>query len=327
MELLFFTKNMKKGIILLAIGKNKAYGNFCANMAMSLKFHNPDVPIHLIHEEDTVKHLRNDYRQFFDVMTVIEHTDAYRTVTSRKGRTEHTEEKLSPARAKLSLFKYLEFDENIYFDIDGCCIGDVTRIYDAAKGKDYLTQVVGYASIHAESFPEMQWAKPANIKEHYNITEDITLPAINSSFQYIRKSEGAKKLYNKACENYINAMPAEKRWITWGGKNNNDLYSGQPDELYMNIALAQLGIDPKIKAPEFPVYFRTRNEYGKPDKLTELAQKHAVLGLYGDKTFNHNSIYKHYNNTVHQASLKLLNRSIQFKCELLMESKWVNNRK
>lgn len=318
---------MKQGIVLLAIGKNKAYGSFAANMALSLKFHNPDVPIQLIHEEDTIKHLRDDYRQFFDKLTVIEHNDVYRSVITRTGQVEKNVEKLSPARAKLSLYKYLEFDENIYLDIDGCCIGDVTRIFDAAKGHDYLTQVVGKASINAEKFPEMQWAKPKDIREHYNITEDITLPAINSSFQYIRKSDGAKKLFKQACENYINAMPADKRGITWGGKASNDLYAGQPDELYMNIAIAQLGMFPKIENPEFPVYFRTKNEYGKPDRLEELKKEHCVLGLYGDKGFNHSSIYKHYDNTVHQASLKLLNRTIQFKSGLLMEAKWVNNRK
>jgi hypothetical protein len=62
------------------------------------------------------------------------------------------------------------------------------------------------------------------------------LPAINSSLQFIVKDKASKQLYDTAKELYNDPIPVNKLRMKWGG--------GQPDELYMNIAFAKLGIDP-----------------------------------------------------------------------------------
>jgi hypothetical protein len=86
----------------------------------------------------------------------------------------------------------------------------------------------------------MQWAYANDIWKHFELSDSATMPAINSSIQYIRISETSKGLYNTAKEFYENnPLPLNKLRMKWGG--------GQPDELYMNAIMAKLSIDPAIK--------------------------------------------------------------------------------
>lgn len=55
-----------RGILLLALGQPH-YGNYAANLAMSIKFNCPDMPIALIHDEGAIRHISADKRlQLFD---------------------------------------------------------------------------------------------------------------------------------------------------------------------------------------------------------------------------------------------------------------------
>jgi hypothetical protein len=85
----------------------------------------------------------------------------------------------------------------------------------------------------------MQWAYADDIWAHYKFDESTVLPAINSSVQYIEKSAKALALY-KIAQDYLinNPIPLSKLRMKWGGS--------QPDELYMNCALAKLGLDPAV---------------------------------------------------------------------------------
>ena len=220
-----------RGVILLAFGK-RSYYYAAYNMADSIKAHSPNVKILIL--TDSIGRFSHDLKGRLDVFDEI-------VEISNDIMYEGTFKKFSPAKVKLSLFKFLSFDYNIYLDVDGICLKDINPLFDEliAQGKSYSAHTVGYHTIkEGNDILSMQWAWANDIWEHYKLSEETILPAINSSLQFIAKDEKAEAIYNKALELFENPIPVEKLRMKWGG--------GQPDELYMNIALAVLGIDPAM---------------------------------------------------------------------------------
>jgi hypothetical protein len=110
------------------------------------------------------------------------------------------------------------------------------------SGKDYISHCVGYHTIDkGRDFKEMQWAWADRMWAHFNLLPSYVMPAINSSMQWIVKGSQTEAIYRTAKDLYFNNPIAIKDLrMKWGG--------GQPDELYMNVALAIHGIDPALKA-------------------------------------------------------------------------------
>jgi hypothetical protein len=150
--------------------------------------------------------------------------------------------KLDPGKLKVNLYDYLPFDHNIYLDVDAVALKDIEPMINELinAGKDYISHTVGYHTIkQGRAIPSMQWAWADDIWQHFELSETAVLPAINSSIQYIHKGQTAERLYATAKHYYENnQLPVQKLRMKWGG--------GQPDELYMNVALAKLGLDPAI---------------------------------------------------------------------------------
>jgi len=288
---------MKHGIVLLSFG-NDAYAHFAWNMAMSIKAAS-SIPIHLVASQKHLSFL-ND-RQCFDYITELDQADYLHGGV------------FAPAKAKLSLYKYLIFDENIYLDVDGICLKDICPLFDECKDGDYFSQVVGWGRHGVRDFKEMVWAWGDQIYDHFAIPQDARIPFINSSFQFIRLSDQAKGLYSQAMRNFINAIPIKDLRFTWG--------KSQPDELYMNVALAQTGIDPTLKNP-YPVYFN----YRQIDPEQDIVRDHYVLGLYGDHNFTHRTVVDYYDRKMNQILRTNFNMSIRHKANSLMKRKFTITR-
>lgn len=269
-------KSIERGIVLLAIG-NPAYGNFAFNMAVSIREHSPDLPIQLIYEEHAISHLNEWHRAFFDWLTVIDSEDC-----------RYSDGKLFPALAKLNLYEYSAFEKNIYLDVDGLLIKDLTLLFELCEnaGGYYYSQMSGIHEIKDDKndFTGLQWAKVNDIISHYGLKTGDIIPAINSSFQYFTHSNQTEALFNEALALLHNPIPMNLHPQKWGKKGF------QPDELYMDVALAKIKLIPELEGLPQLIYFNTR----RGDGLDTLKKKFYLLGLYGGINFTHQSIRKMY---------------------------------
>ena len=220
------------GVVLLAFGKVQYYWA-AYNLAFSIRKHSPNVSITVLFD-DPIKGLS----QCPDFMKYINHIGhiAADDITTNK--------KLDPGKVKVNLYKYLPYERNLYLDVDAVALKDIQPMIDelAQSGKDYISHCVGYHTIDkGRDFKEMQWAWADKMWAHFNLLESYVMPAINSSMQWIVKGSQAEAIYRTAKDLYFNnPIEIKDLRMKWGG--------GQPDELYMNVALAIHGIDPALKA-------------------------------------------------------------------------------
>lgn len=307
---------MKRGIVLLAIEKPN-YMQFAFNMALSIKHHS-NIPIQLIHSEGLLDKLHPYMREVFDSFTVMNREDMFVQSEGRKGRTE---ERFEPGRAKLNLYKYLEFDESIYLDVDGVAVRDISSLFDYCK-KD--VQVQRYSGAQENSVDETAdkwaciWMPLEEVRKNYSLPEKYTLPEINSSFLFIRKGELSEKFYSQSLANFREGYKGG-----WGNRF--------PDELAYNIAFAQVGIDPTFESNIVPVYFRTYTDNKRPvDKLEDIKKDHWIIGAYGSFKLNHSSIVSssgYYDKLIGHYMKQRFGRNIVYKIHRLMETKHVLNKK
>ena len=206
---------MSRGILLLAWGK-RGYGFMAYNLAVSLKHHSPGIPIHLIATESVLKEV-ND-KLVFDSIEWLDDAP------------------LDPGRFKAQIYYRLPFDETLFLDVDGLCLQPIEPMLDrlSASGVHYATFINEVYDINSPNIlPQMWWAYRQDIWSHYGFDHETKFPATQSSIQYIRKCDKTAQLYELFNEAFENPIPLEQLRNRWGG--------GQPDELYLNVALAKQG--------------------------------------------------------------------------------------
>ena len=257
-----------RGIILLAVG-NSVYARWAHNMAVTCRVMSPNLPIHVV--TDGVFPFEPEHSDIVDKVIQLDQKDYL-----EDGR-------LFPAKAKLSLYKYSEFDEAIYLDVDGCLIKDLNPLFKECneKGLPFQVQVNGISTKDHDNLDASLWVKPSQIFDKYEVSEDAELPGTNSSFWYIKKDGLTESLFNLALENLNNPFNVRELRYKWGNSGT------QPDELYMNISLAQHGIIPNI---EPVMYFRKRGEGSGYLGLDMIQEKRYVIGCWGDENYNHHEI-------------------------------------
>ena len=250
-------------IILMAFGKRGYY--FAAyNIAFSIKEFGCNVPIHLV--VDSIANLKKYLGHginYFD--SVIEMEPGHIRLND-------------PAWSKLHLNHYITTDNALYLDVDAVAVKDITPLIEQLSkiDKSYIAHTVGYHTLkEGNEIPSMQWAWANDLWEHFGLNEDAVLPAINSSLVWINKV-GAEPIYKKALEFYAN--PLKKLRNKWGGV--------QPDELYMNVALAALGIDPSMDGKgnddkEGLIHFAMKRTL----TTLEVREKFYLQSYYGGKGF------------------------------------------
>lgn len=243
---------MDKGIVLLCFGK---FGYYYAahNLAYSIKFYNPELHITLLHDEGLNKHLTQQDQSYFDSKILIQI-------------------KATPALTKANIYEWLPYEYNLFLDIDAIALQDITPCINELieKGGNYYSSItdVYNPKINGSDFSDKLWAKGEDIYSHYNLSEETTMYAIQSSFQFIKKCPESENLFKQLNENLENPLPLSKLKYQWGG--------GQPDELYMGVALAQLGINPD-PGKSYVFY----GGHFVKETRNELKQKHILLSLYG----------------------------------------------
>lgn len=237
--------NGTKGVVLMIWG-DRAYGYAARNFAISIRYHNPDLPIFLITDEEALKGIT--YTHLFEKIRLLPVTP------------------IDPALCKMQIYDKLPYDHNLFLDVDALCVASFNDLWKecTSSEKEYRVAVNEiYDKDSPEKFPQMYWADKSIIWNHYGFTDE-KLPATQSSIQYIRRGEFCASLFNKMGLNYANKIPVEKLRNKWGG--------GQPDELYLNITLAQMNYDPTLNGF---MYFG--NDLTK--KFNEIAE--PILSMFG----------------------------------------------
>jgi hypothetical protein len=272
------------GIVLMAFGKS-AYHEMAYNFALSVKHFDKDLPIQLICDKTDV--LISHKYWVFDIKTIIDQEDLYHNGA------------FSPGRAKTRMDKYLAFDNNLYFDIDGVCLKSLKPLIDHLHGLPkegfFYSQVASWDDPRggtpkgnlkrdgADFFGNtMQWSSLDTIWEFHHLDDDAEVVAINSSFMFLRKGEKLTKFFDQVRDNIDNGIPISRLRMAWGNT--------YPDELAFNIACAQFNIDPFCGLN--PVYFQYRNALS-PKIIPWMMDNYSVLGLYGGPGFTHNSAWEH----------------------------------
>jgi hypothetical protein len=261
-----------QGVVLFAFGKI-GYYHAAYNLAFSIKHFNKDIKIAAFF--DSPEKAMGNCHELTEVIDSIYPINPSHLSTNGK---------FDPGRLKVNLYEYLPFDSNLYLDVDGLALKDIAPLFDELKatGKTYASHTVGYHNIkQGRNIPSMQWAWATDIWPHFGLKDDSTLPAINSSLQWIVKSDQVAALYSTAKHFYEeNPLPLNRLRMKWGG--------GQPDELYMNAALAIHELDPAAtavgnsgKAEEGFIHFSMARGY----TYQEVTEKFYLQSYYGGRGF------------------------------------------
>lgn len=238
---------MTDGILLLAFG-NPCYGYAAYNMAMSIRLNGCSLPVMLIH----------DGRQKID-MSVFD-------ITEQIHITE------CAAYIKTECYFKSRFKNTLYLDVDGCALKDITPLFNQFKesGNPYQHYIHKIYNESDYEYPDMYWATRETIEKYYGSVVN-NFPATQSSIQFYRKCEESDKLYRRVLDLINEPIPVSEMRNLWGG--------GQPDELYLNIALSENGIYPMTHNAMF---FGNKIS---PLTVTQIQQKYYFLSLFGGREF------------------------------------------
>jgi len=212
-----------KGVLISAWGR-RGYIYAAYNLAFSIKHFNRRLPVYLYCDETLLKELQPDMVDIFDdiipidISLLMQHAQA-------------------PAHIKISAYEHLPFDYTLLLDVDALALQDLEPCMDAmiALGGPFYSHILDTHTIDkGDHIEHMYWSTANKIWEKYGLTKDSVLPCTNSSLQFIKKCEETDRLLARVKANLNDPIPLHELRNQWGG--------AQPDELYLNIALAQEGI-------------------------------------------------------------------------------------
>ena len=172
--------------------------------------------------------------------------------------------KLDPGWAKVNIYNYLQYDENIYLDVDGICMKDLSPLF--GQEKYYCTEVIDRGG-KEDDINYAHWATNEKVWGYFKLEESSQFSSVQSSFAYIKKCKESKALFKKMVENFN--FPLKDLKNTWG--------KSVPDELIISGTCAQVDHDPKIDSN---VVFFGHTLSKKP--LHELNELFYVNSLYGN---------------------------------------------
>lgn len=233
---------MSYGVIILALRK-PAYSTGAFNLAMSIKYYNPDINIALLTDGEHLKHYRAEHYSVFDWIKEVNLCDY---IDKNKA--------FQPALAKLNIHKYSTYDQTLYIDADSLVLQDLRPLFDRLKGSSFKSNFIeGYT----------QWTDKETFNSFFGVDFGQT---INSSWFYWEKDIS---VFEQANDFYAKGFPIDKIAPKWG--------SGTlPDELFFNAAITKTNTDAKV---DFPVMFFGNVIDART--LTELQEQHFMFTLYG----------------------------------------------
>lgn len=283
---------MSKGIVLFAFG-HPDYYRMAYNMASSIKA-TSSLKVALVH--DLHNHpswpMPEENWKVFDKRISLKkkHTDA--------------------GQIKCHMYEYLPYDDNLYLDVDGCALKDLSPMLDGLCAQEgyFYTQVNGKGGIE-DKIPYSIWAKNSDIWEYFDLPEDAIQPAIQSSYMFIRKNDESKPFFKAVANNFDKGFPKDKLLMKWGGSI--------PDELIYSGTMAQFGLLDAHGGRH--CYFGWKNK----ESISEVYKDYYILAIYGGRglvKLRYKELYdRHMLNIMRAAGLPH-----KYKVDALMKSKHAN---
>lgn len=202
--------HIKQGVIILAL-KEMQYACAAANLAISIKYHNPKANITLITDGIHSHVFRSVHFGAFDWINEMDKQD----YTGQSG--------ICIAKAKLNCYKYSPYKKTLFIDADSLCLSDVDMLFNKLKG--YKTeQMDGYE----------QWITEDKYKSFFGFGYGNTH---NTSWQMFDNN----KIFIQANKFYEKGLQAEDLKQRWGGV--------MCDEVFINAAITKLKVDCKTDLP------------------------------------------------------------------------------
>lgn len=231
---------LKRGIILIATG-HANYGNMAYNLALTIKAVE-HIPIALIYSGPALGHLNENQKEIFDF--IIELPAQFRQGFG----------------TKLHLDQLTPFEKTLFLDVDMLWLQrKPSELFDSLSGTSFTCITEG--SSDAVNNQYYFWADLKEIQTAYNVEK---VWQIRSEVLYFEKG---CKVFKKARD----LKPENKL------KTIRKFGDKIPDELYFNIALAVMGIDPH-KANWMPAYWSRLHGEIMP-KLSSLINDYYLLSF------------------------------------------------
>ena len=242
-----------KGILIVALGATE-YGNMAANLAASIRFSDPDVPIHLVHTDSSISHLAEVHRALFSSMAVC--PPEYYTRYQKQDTSDEQLSSLAPPttdnatsiplgqatgnrqqateyiKAKTHIYELTPYDETLFLDADMLLLptGPVSQtIAQLSAACDFTIENRGYADL---SLPDGEldpaycmWCSIVDVKHHYQTAGRFY--NMHSEFIFFKKTDRNKAYFDTVREVYDTRPVA---WTTFDG--------AVPDEYAYEIAAA-----------------------------------------------------------------------------------------
>jgi hypothetical protein len=211
----------KSGIILAALGY-EIYGTCALNLAMSIKAHDQDVEIILIHDNVATAHLTKEELGIFNKLKIADPID-------------YTLKEAEFQRIKLCVDKYTEFEGTLYLDVDNLWFPkkQISNLIDALESKDFFIGKNGQYNPKSRirsSATYTYWEEPAKIVNYFNLKNN--LPQTISGAFWFKKTEFTQKVFDRAREIYNDPAAPCMKWA-----------NGKPDEYCFNVALSELNYE------------------------------------------------------------------------------------
>lgn len=199
---------MNKGVVILCMRK-PSYACAAFNLALSIKFHSPDIHITLLSDGVHNKAFSASHFSVFDWIKEIKEP----TVTA----------------AKLSLDNYSPYKHSLYIDADSICLQPIEPIFDELKN-------CYFSSIVPDNYTS--WTDETTFKDFFKSS-----PAQNINSSFIYWEEMGNDIFNVAKTFYECGFDKSKLTDKWGTSTH------LPDELFFNGAIAYLGTTAKTEFP------------------------------------------------------------------------------
>lgn len=231
------------GIAIFVFGR-KEYAYAAQHLALSLKEHSPDVPVHLWAGEG----MPVDPSYYTEVHELD--PDWYAN---------------GPGELKMNIYTILPKGAWLYLDADMLCLSDIRPALERLKAHDFALDVRGSGK-EGDSIPYTPWATTATIKRVYGLPDNATYFGVQTSWMWLR-------VENSTCERIFDTVDTEAFKTTdlkeqWGGSI--------PDELCISAALSKLNYTPHSENLSF---YGTRGAY---PTFTAVRNAHPLACLYGD---------------------------------------------
>ena len=237
-------KEETRGVCILA-WSHPYYGNYAAQLAASIRWSCPDLPITLFYHGNAISHFTDVHKaQFTDIKLIPEECFFSNGIHQ-------------PFVAKLYAYSFSPYDVTIQLDADMIMFPKgrtLNNIFDDLKKIDFTIQNRSNYDITSDLKPDM-WADLKDIREAYKV-EKGKFFYVSSEFIYYRKTKENNKLFKDAVHTFDNIKIKYKRFA-----------GGIPDELPLAISMLLNKVKPHQEAYR-PIYWESAEKRNlKTDQL------------------------------------------------------------